>query len=164
MLKEIETHNFKSLRHTRIPLQPLSYICGPNASGKTNIAEGRNDCCGELADQGLKIIHEECEHCLGGTQVAVVVSNRAFECLLFADYAAVDKLEILKKNVSQDFPDTTDERNVISWLQGAFKPGYNYDKKRDGKYLAKSMNLSDLAVIARNRSLRKLLKELPIEV
>lgn len=39
MLTEIEIQNFKSLRSVRIPLGPLSYFCGPNASGKSNFAE-----------------------------------------------------------------------------------------------------------------------------
>ena len=39
MLKRISIENFKSIKHAEIVPQPLSVICGPNASGKSNFAE-----------------------------------------------------------------------------------------------------------------------------
>jgi predicted ATPase len=39
MLKEISIHNFKSLRNVTVRVGPLAFFCGPNASGKTNLAE-----------------------------------------------------------------------------------------------------------------------------
>jgi predicted ATPase len=39
MLKEISIDNFKSLKSVRISLGPICFFCGPNASGKTNLAE-----------------------------------------------------------------------------------------------------------------------------
>ncbi len=122
--------------------------------------EDRADCPSDLAHRGLSIIQQDCGHYLGECTVTVIVSNREFEAILFADYAAVDSLGVLKGTVSPGFPDSTDSQNVVGWLNGHFKPGYSYDKPREGKSLAQKMNLSDEAVLARNRALRKLVKEL----
>jgi hypothetical protein len=122
--------------------------------------EDREDCPGDLAQRGLAIIQAECRHCLGNCIVAVVVSNREFETMLFADYAAVDGLESLTGPISQTFASSTDSENVVGWLKGNFKPGHSYDKPRDGKILAQRMELDNPAVLARSRCLRKLIKEL----
>lgn len=39
MLKEVTISNFKSLKNVRVRLGPIAFFCGPNASGKTNLAE-----------------------------------------------------------------------------------------------------------------------------
>lgn len=39
MLKEIYVDNFRSLKDVHVPLTPLAFFCGPNGSGKTNLAE-----------------------------------------------------------------------------------------------------------------------------
>jgi hypothetical protein len=122
--------------------------------------ENRDTCPAELSAKGNEIILKECGYCLGTSTVSVVVSNRKFESLLFCDYEAVDSLGILNGPVSVGFPPSTDERNVISWLHGSYKPGYNYDKVRDGKHLAQTLRLTDNVVLARSRSMTKLVKEL----
>ncbi len=40
MLKAITLNNFKSYRHARLPLAPLTVLIGANASGKSNAIEG----------------------------------------------------------------------------------------------------------------------------
>jgi hypothetical protein len=122
--------------------------------------EDRDACPADLAAAGRQIILKECGYCLGDASISVVVSNREFESLLFCDYEAVDSLRILKGPLSPSFPSVSDEKDVVGWLHGGFKPGYNYDKLRDGKYLAQTMRLDDDAVLAHSRSARKLVKEL----
>jgi len=39
VIKEISITNFKSLKKVTVLLKPVSFFCGPNASGKTNLAE-----------------------------------------------------------------------------------------------------------------------------
>jgi predicted ATPase len=39
MLREIHISNFKSLKNVSVPLKRLSFFCGPNASGKSNLAD-----------------------------------------------------------------------------------------------------------------------------
>lgn len=39
MLTEVTIANFKSLKSVSLPLRPMSFLCGPNGSGKTNVAE-----------------------------------------------------------------------------------------------------------------------------
>lgn len=39
MIKDLEIENFRSLKHAKIIFPALSYVCGPNASGKTNLSE-----------------------------------------------------------------------------------------------------------------------------
>lgn len=121
--------------------------------------ENRDECAGVLASQGTRIILEECGYCIGSATISVIVSNREFESLLFADYQAVDSLKILDRPVSVAFPEHSDECDVVGWLRGAFKPGNNYDKVRDGKFLAQNMRL-DSNVLIRSRSACKLVKEL----
>lgn len=122
--------------------------------------EDREECPADLARTGLEVIIEHCGYCLGGCRLAVVISNRKFESLLFADYAAVDTLPILRHPVSATFPDTTDKRGVVSWLTRALDEGCSYDKVQHGAMLASRMNVGDPRVLARSRSLRKLIKEL----
>lgn len=122
--------------------------------------EDRGDCPGDLANRGLAIILSDCGYYLGQCGVAVIVANKEFETILFADYAAVDTLGILKEPISQTFPASTDSQNVLSWLNGHYEPGHSYDKPRDGKHLAQKIDLNNPVVLNRSRGLRKLIKEL----
>jgi AAA15 family ATPase/GTPase len=40
MLSKIKFRNFKALRDVEIPLNRLTVLVGPNASGKTSVLEG----------------------------------------------------------------------------------------------------------------------------
>jgi len=122
--------------------------------------EERPDCPPDLATRGINVIRENCGYCLANCTVSVVISNKKFECLLFADYEAVDKMKILHGPVSNRFPATTDEQNVLSWIRHTLRPGSSYEKIRDGKFLAQTMSMNDPAVLARSKPLRKLVKEL----
>jgi hypothetical protein len=142
------------------PLVTAVATAGPDKIVVVLDREDRTECPGDLAKRGLAIILEECGYCLEECSVAVIVANKEFETILFADYSAVDSLQILKGPVSQTFPATTDAQNVLSWLKGYFRSGHSYDKPRDGKSLAQKINLTDAAVQNRSRALRKLIKEL----
>jgi hypothetical protein len=122
--------------------------------------EDRAECPADLAQKGLAVITSKCGYCLGACALAVVISNKNFECILFADYAAVDRLAILRAPVSVNFPSETDGRGVLSWIKEFLKPGYAYHKIRDGMFLAQRVEFSQPEVKARSRSLRKLVKEL----
>ncbi len=122
--------------------------------------EDRDDCPGDLAKRGLAIILKDCGYCLGACAVGVIVANREFETIVFADYAVVDNLGCLKGPISQTFAVSTDSQNVLGWLKGHLKPGHSYDRPRDGKILAQKMDLSSPVVLNRSRALRKLIKEL----
>jgi hypothetical protein len=143
-----------------VPLVRAMLAKGPDKIVIVVDREDRPDCGPDLATRGLKVILCECGHLLGICQISVVISNKGFECLLFADYGAVDSLKILKGAVSHGFPESTEGQNVLKWIKQGLKPGASYDKIRDGMFLAQRMNLSDPTVVARSRSLRKLLKEL----
>ena len=39
MITQISVDNFRSVRGAQLRLSPLNFFCGPNASGKTNLAE-----------------------------------------------------------------------------------------------------------------------------
>lgn len=122
--------------------------------------EDRDACSPELARTGLTIVQEKCGRFLGNCEVGIVVSNRRFECLLFADYQGVDRLPILRMPVSGSFPPTTEGENVIRWIHGALRRGFAYDKIRDGKFLAQRIALRDPVVLGRSRSLSKLVSDL----
>lgn len=147
----------------RKKISPL--VCAVAAASPDKIVvvldrENRDECPAELAALGLSVILEECGHCLEGSEVSVVVADREFETMVFADYGVIDTLPILEAPVSHEFPATTDSRGVVSWLKGRFKAGNSYDKPQDGKFLAQRMDLASPDVLARCRGLRKLVKEL----
>jgi predicted ATPase len=52
MIKQLRIENFRSLKTVDINLSELSYICGPNASGKTNLSEAL-DFLGQAFQRGL---------------------------------------------------------------------------------------------------------------
>ncbi|MGA8222519.1 MAG: hypothetical protein WB780_12765 [Candidatus Acidiferrales bacterium] len=122
--------------------------------------EDRVECPAELAQRGLAIIQSQCGHCVGNCAITVVISNKSFECLLFADYEAVDKLPILRAPVSQTFPPTTNGQSVIPWIKSGLKPGSAYHKIRDGMFLAQRIDYGKPEIQGRCRSLRKLVREL----
>jgi|SRR5579862_5288916 len=122
--------------------------------------EDRQECPAELARVGLRILVRDCGYCLNGCALAVVISDRKFESMLFADYAVVDTLPILARPISQDFPATTDRHSVISWLSPALVDGCSYDKVQHGAFLAQRLDVESPSVRARSRSLQKLIKEL----
>jgi len=122
--------------------------------------ERRLECPGDLARRGLNVIMHACGYCLNGCTVAVVISNRRFECILFADYSAVDKLPILDRPVSGGFPETTDENDVLDWIAPVVTEGCTYDKILHGGFLAHAMSPDSAAVQAHSRSLKKLVSEL----
>jgi hypothetical protein len=124
--------------------------------------EDRAECPGELAQRGLLVIQAKCSYYLGACGLAVVISNKTFECLLFADYALVDRLPILRAPVSHNFPPATEGKGVLSWIKGVLRPGAAYHKIRDGMYLAKHMEYERSEVQARSRSLLKLVRELGV--
>lgn len=124
--------------------------------------EDRVECPGELAQRGLSVIQARCSYYLGACGLADVISNKTFECLLFADYALVDKLSILKAPASHNFPPATEGKGVISWIKAVLKPGAAYHKIRDGMYLAKHIDYERPEVQARSRSLSKLVRELGV--
>lgn len=53
MIEELEIANYKSLKSVRVPLRRVSFFCGPNASGKTNLAEAL-DFVSEVFRNGLQ--------------------------------------------------------------------------------------------------------------
>jgi len=52
MIKQLRIENFRSLKNVDVTLPPLSYMCGPNASGKTNLSEAL-DFLGQTFQRGL---------------------------------------------------------------------------------------------------------------
>jgi predicted ATPase len=53
MINEISVTNYKSLKDVTVSLRPVSFFCGPNASGKTNLAEAL-DFLSEVFRNGLQ--------------------------------------------------------------------------------------------------------------
>lgn len=144
-----------------IPLVHAMLSKGPDKIVIVVDRERRPDCCPDLARRGLTVIMQNCGHCIGNCQVAIVISDLNFESILFADYETVDRLPILKtENISLNFPTSTDRQSVISWIGHHLKPGESYQKIRDGMFLAQHLQLDKVEIQARSRSLRKLIREL----
>lgn len=122
--------------------------------------ENRVVCPPELASRGLAVITARCGYSLGACELTLVISDKNFECMLFADYSAVDRLRILRARISQSFPATTDGVGVLSWIKHALNPGASYHKIRDGMNLASHGEFMLPEVQQRSRSLRKLMHEL----
>lgn len=122
--------------------------------------EEREDCAPELAERAMQIIQAECAHYLGQAAVAVIICDRKFECLLFADYEAVESIGILQQMATAAFPPVTDEVNVPALIKPHLQKGKTFNKHRHGKQLAQRMALHEEKVLDRNRSMRKLVKEL----
>jgi hypothetical protein len=123
--------------------------------------EDRSECCPDLARSALNLISEALRLRNVTCSVAVIVADRTFESILFADYENLDRLTILNGPVSHSFGEATDGLKVLSSLKGQLQPGQRYDKVYHGKGLAQRLKLDDANVLARSRPLRKLLKEAP---
>lgn len=122
--------------------------------------ERRDTCPGELAQLGYRILSAGFAahgiHC----RISVVVADRSFECIIFADYENVDALEILQYPVSSGFGAELDGKNVGAIVQRALKPGRKYDKIIHGVALTRRLRFREEAVQKRSKCLRKLLKEI----
>jgi hypothetical protein len=105
--------------------------------------EDRDQCPVDLANKAMQMINSRCSHLLEDRGVSLIVSDKDFESVLFADYCVVDQLPILKKAVSATFPLFTDGRRVIHWLDPGLRKAHPYEKIRDGMFLAQKMDLGD---------------------
>lgn len=121
--------------------------------------ENREPCPPDLAREGEAVIMQECAHCLGGCQVAVVIANTKFESLLFADYDALDRLGLLAEKATHCLPRSVEGCGVLGKISRHLRSGIYYDKIQHGMALAQTMSLT-AKTVGRSRSLRKLLKEL----
>lgn len=122
--------------------------------------EDRQECPAALAARALEALRQE----LAGLKVpplAIVIADRCFECILFADYEALDSIPVFEGAPSALLGETTDGKNVLSVLKRTLKPGRRYRKSEHGLALARRMNLRSPAVAGRSRALRKLLREAP---
>src|SRR5260370_3339389 len=127
--------------------------------------EDRDECCPDLAQIALNLIGEALRSKNLTCSVALIIADRTFETILFADYESVDKMTILTNPISHLFGESTDGVNVLARVRAHLKAGQRYDKIIHGKRLAQRLILADPVVLAgRNRSLRKLLKEIPREL
>ncbi len=122
--------------------------------------EDRTACTPELVTQALRIISADFRMNGLGCPVSLIVSDRNFECLLFADFELVDTLTIFREPVSQHLGDTTDGKNLAGIIKRCLEPSRKYEKVIHGRGIAKRMRLGEPTVLDRSRVLRKLLKEL----
>lgn len=122
--------------------------------------ENREPCPPELAQEALRIIRGALESQGSACEICVVVSNRQFECLLFADFELIDQMEVFQEKVSVGLQGTTENKRLRSIIKRCLKPGSKYDKKIHGKAIAKRIRLHEPAVLGRSRSLRKLVEDL----
>jgi hypothetical protein len=116
--------------------------------------------CPDLAKAALSLIGDDLKRRRFSTAVCMVVADRKFESLVFADYEQLDQLEILSRPISNEFGPNIDGKNVLAVLSRALKPGKKYDKKVHGKELIKGLRYAEPAVVSHSRCLRKLIKEL----
>lgn len=122
--------------------------------------EGRVDCPPDLASKALEIITTELASRNIHTPVSVVVCDRRFENLLMADTNLVDRFRFLKSRFSEKVGNSVDGKNVVGAFNECCLKGEKYDKVAHGIALAQRMDLQNQQVLARSRSLRKLVKEL----
>lgn len=122
--------------------------------------EDRSACAPELAASGLVEIQNALRS--DGTEcpVSIIVCNKQFECLLFADFELADKLEIFCQPISSRLGTSTEGRKLRSAITDCLKPGRKYDKRMHAKALARRLRFDDRRVLNRSRSLRKLVAEL----
>ena len=121
--------------------------------------ERREHCCPSLAATAKEIIDEELAAANLPCDVGVVVSDPQFEATLFAEYANVDSMTILKEQISHRFGPTTDGVNVLAHVKAVLRPGAAYDKVVHGHGLSKLLPLDDVTVLNRSRALKKMMKE-----
>jgi hypothetical protein len=125
--------------------------------------EKRPECCPELAAKASKILADGLRAVNLEANVAVVVSDRTFEVVVMADYELVDSLDIFTRSITGLLGASLDGKNPVALIREMIKPGSKYHKKSHGAKLASKMKLADGIVLARSRSLRKLVKELKTE-
>jgi hypothetical protein len=123
--------------------------------------ETRPECSPELARQALDLIMVETAHEGACCPIAVIIADRYFECVLFADYEALHSLEIARTPGEVLFGTGTDSKNVLAIIKGDLRPNATYHKTKHGPCLAKQIRLDNPVVLSRSRSLRKLVKEVP---
>lgn len=78
MLKAITLNNFKSYRHARLPLAPLTVLIGANASGKSNAIEGMRLLSWLAQGQSLSDIQYAVQS--GESIVRGAVNDLSYEC------------------------------------------------------------------------------------
>jgi len=122
--------------------------------------EGRPECCGNLAQAGKQLVCTALEHANLNCDVSVVVANRKFENLLFADFDLVDRLPILDRPLAPELSCPIDGVGVLSKVHKCSKKGQHYDKRIHGHAIAKKMDVMSEVVRGRSRCLSKLLREL----
>ena len=122
--------------------------------------EDRSDCCPDLASQAKLVL----DSCLGEENLeidfSVVLPDPCFECWLFADTTALDNSPLFTRRLSEVIGATTDGRRIESLIKPHLKKSEKWDKVKFGKPLAQRLDLTNPAVLAASRSLRKLVKEL----
>jgi hypothetical protein len=124
--------------------------------------ERQDRCCPQLAATAAAIVGQGLQAVNLVSDFSIIVSDRVFEVIVMADYELVDKLGILTQAAEQHLGVDLDGKNPLSLVRGMLKPGCKYDKKKHGAALASKMRLSDAAVLARSRTLRKLVDVLDI--
>lgn len=122
--------------------------------------EDRVDCPPALAARALGLINAALAGDGRLCPVSVIVSNKQFECILFADFDLVDRLQIFREPISPYLAGTTDGKKMKSVVKRCLKPRTKYDQVTVGQAIARRMNLRSVEVQARSRSLRKFVKEL----
>jgi hypothetical protein len=122
--------------------------------------EARVDCTPTLAAKAIQIVSAGLQAAKLNIPFTIVISDRQFEVLVMADYDLVDKLDILRQPVAPHFGDCLDGINPKAIIDSLLKPGRKYHKVKHGGALASKMRLADQTVLARSRSLRKIVKEL----
>lgn len=120
-------------------------------------------CCPRLAATAGAIVQNGLAASNLVANVAIVVSDRVFESIVMADYQLVDGLGILTHPAADRLGAELDGKNPVSLIRDIMRPGSKYDKKRHGATLASTMGLGDQKVLARSRSLRKLVNILSVE-
>lgn len=127
--------------------------------------DDRGDCCGQLAENGRRVLEQllAAEPALGpAPAIAVILPNPQFECWLFS------QPELLRRSPLFTQPPETllndgcmDGKKILNIVGRTLRTGKRWDKVKDGKGLARRLDLNNPAVLQRSRSLRKFVKELP---
>ena len=128
--------------------------------------EWRNDCAPKLAQEGLLWIRSALANSSLLCPIALIVADRCFENILFADYELADKLSILESRISVEIGPDIDGVNVMGKLKKCMKSGTCFQKRAYGPAMARHFDFKNPAVYTRSRCLRKLIKELeePAEI
>jgi hypothetical protein len=122
--------------------------------------ESRDVCSPSLARLAERIITDDLRASGTLCEVSIIVPNRQFECLLFADFDLVDRLKVFRTPISARLAGTTEEKKLSTHISACMRPNSKYDKVVHGKAIAQRMQLQSPQVLARSRSLQKFVKEL----